>query len=82
MIALTFLLQDNPKHPNRSEILLELYCDDTSSGHEAEVAERIMVAALKAMRLKQSVCVVREGSRTTLKGHLRLTTLSHYRKKE
>ena len=72
MIGLTFLLQDNPKHPKRSEILLDSYCDHTSSGHEAEVAEQIMVAALKTMRLEQRVCVVREGSRNTIKGKLTL----------
>jgi hypothetical protein len=75
MIGLTFLLQDNQKHPNRCEILLESYCDYTSSGHESEIAEQIVVAALKAMRLEQNVCVVREGSRTTVKGQVRLTTL-------
>jgi hypothetical protein len=72
MIALTFLLQDNQRHPNSCEILLDSYCDSTSSGHEAEVAEQIAVAAIKAMRLKQNVCVVREGSRTTVKGNLSL----------
>jgi len=72
MIGLTFLFHDNEKHPNRSEILLESYCDDTSSGREAEVAEQIIVAALKAMRLEQGVCVVREGSRSTVKGKLGL----------
>jgi hypothetical protein len=76
MIGLTFLLYDDEKHPNRCEILVDSFCDYTSSGHEAEVAEQIMVAALKAVRLEQSVCVVREGSRTTVKGRLRLTTLS------
>jgi hypothetical protein len=53
-------------------MLLESYCDCTSSGHEAEVAEQILVAALKAMRLEQGVCVVREGSRSTVKGKLNL----------
>ena len=72
MVGLTFFLQDNQKHPNRCEILLESYCDYTSTGHEAEVAEQIVVAALKAMRLEQSVCVVRSGSHTTVKGELRL----------
>jgi hypothetical protein len=76
MIGLTFFLHDDEKHPNRCEILVDSYCDYTSSGHEAEVAEQIMVAAIEAMRLEQSVCVVREGSRTTVKGRLRLTTLS------
>jgi citrate lyase alpha subunit len=69
MIGLTFFLQDNQKHPNRCEILLESYCDYTSSGHEAE---QIVVAVLKAIRLEQSVRVVRRGSRTTVKGELRL----------
>jgi len=72
MIGLTFFLHDNPKHPNRCDILVESYSDYTSSGHEAEVAEQIMVAALKAVRLEQSVCVVREGDRTTVKGTLKL----------
>jgi hypothetical protein len=72
MIGLTFLVHDGEKHPKRSEILLESYCDCTSSGHEAEVAEQILVAALKAMRLEQGVCVVREGSRSTVKGKLNL----------
>jgi hypothetical protein len=75
MIGLTFLLHDDEKHPNRCEILVDSYCDYTSSGHEAEIAEQIAVAALKAMRPEQSVCVVREGSRTTVRGELRLTTL-------
>ena len=82
MIGLTFLLYDDQKHPNRCEILVDSYCDYTSSGHEAEVAEQIGVAALKAMRLEKRVCVVREGSRATVKGQLRLTTLPHYRKKQ
>jgi len=76
MIELTFLLHDNQKHPKRSEILLESYCDHTSTGREAEVAEQILVAALKAMRLEQNVCVVREGSRNTVQGQVKLTTLS------
>jgi len=75
MIGLTFLLLNNRKHPNRCEILLDSYCDYSSSGHEAEVAEQIMIAALKTLRLNQSVCVWSEGGRTTVKGHLRLTTL-------
>ena len=70
MIGLTFLLHDQDQHPDRCEILLDAYCDYTSSGTEAEVAEQIMVAALKAMRLEQRMCVVREGSRNTLKGKL------------
>jgi hypothetical protein len=49
---------------------VESYSDYTSSGYEAEIAEQIMVAAIKAMRLEQSVCVVREGSRNTVKGKL------------
>ena len=72
MMGLTFLLQDNQKHPNRCEIQLESYCDYTSSGPEAEIAEQLVVAALKTMRLKQNVCVVREGSRNTVKGKLAL----------
>ena len=72
MIGLTFLLQGNQKHPNRGEILLDSYCDHTSSGPEAEMAERLVVAALKAMRLEQDVCVVREGGRKTVKGKLTL----------
>jgi hypothetical protein len=75
MIGLTFLLQDSQKHPNSCEILLDSYCDYTSSGHEAELAEQIAVAALKAMRLEERVWVVREGGRSTVKGQLRLTTL-------
>ena len=82
MIGLTFLLHDDEKHPNRCEILVDSYCDYTSSGHEAEVAEQIVVAALKAMRLEQRVCVVREGSRTTVRGELRLTTLPWGRRKQ
>jgi hypothetical protein len=70
MIGLTFLLLDSEKHPNRCEILLESYCDCTSSGREAEVAEQIALAALKALRLEQSVWVVREGRRSTIKGKL------------
>jgi len=75
MIVLTFLIQDTQMHPDRCEIFLDSYCDYTSSGHEAEIAEQIAVAALKAMRLEQSVYVVREGSRSTVTGQLRLTTL-------
>ena len=52
--------------------MLESYCDYTSSGQEAEIAEQIVVAAIKAMRLEQSVYVVREGSRSTIKGTLSL----------
>jgi len=81
VIELTFLLHDDQKHPNRCEILLDSYCDYTSSGHEAEIAEQITVAALKALRLEQSVRVVREGSRATLKGRLRLYTLPAVRRK-
>jgi hypothetical protein len=51
---------------------VESYSDFTSSGHEAEVAEQIAVAALKAMRFEQNVWVVREGSRNTVKGKLAL----------
>jgi hypothetical protein len=72
MIGLTFFLLDSQKDPNRSEILLESYCDYTSSGHEAEVAEQIILAAIKAMRPEERVYVVREGSRTTVKGRLSL----------
>src|SRR5262245_58528280 len=72
MIGLTFLIYDHEKHPNRCDILVESYSDYTSSGQEAEVAEHIMVAAVKAMRLEQSVYVVRKGSRTTVKGSLSL----------
>ena len=75
VIQLTFLLHENKQHPNRCEILLDSYCDYTSSGYEAEIAEEIAVAAVKALRLEQSVCVVREGSRATVKGRLRLYTL-------
>jgi len=71
MIELTFLVYDQQPDPNGCEILLKSYCDYTSSGQEAEVAEQIAVAAIKAMRLEQNVCVVREGSRTTVKGKLR-----------
>ena len=71
MIGLTFLLQGNQKHPNRGEILLDSYCDGTSSGREARAAEQIVVAALKALRLEQTVYVVREGNRITVKGTLR-----------
>ena len=72
MIALTFFLHGNQTDPNKCEILVESYSDYTSSGNEAEIAEQIVVAAIKAMRLEQSVCVVREGSRTTIKGRLSL----------
>jgi archaeosine-15-forming tRNA-guanine transglycosylase len=72
MIGLTFFLHDNPNHPNRCDIVVESYSDYTSSGHEAEIAEQIVVAAIKAMRPEQSVCVVREGDRTTVKGTLKL----------
>jgi hypothetical protein len=72
MIGLTFLVHDKQQHPNGCEILLESYCDYTSSGREAEVAEQILVAAIKAMRLEENVCVVREGSRSTVKGKLKL----------
>src|SRR5262245_41537026 len=44
MIGLTFLLLDNKKDSNGCEILLESYCDHTSTGREAEVAEEIAVA--------------------------------------
>src|SRR5262249_39940583 len=81
MIGLTFLLQDTQTHPNRCEILLESYCDNTSSGHEAEIAEQIAVAALKTMRLEQRVCVVRKGSRTTVKGKLTLYNADAARRK-
>jgi len=80
MIALTFVLHDNQTHPNNCQILLEPYCDHTSSGHEAEIAEQIVVAVLKAMRLKQTICVVREGSRTTVQGKLTLYNNEEYRK--
>jgi len=72
MIGLIFLAYDKQQDPNGCEILLESYCDYTSSGQEAEVAEQIAVAAIRAMRLEQDVCVVREGDRTTVKGTLRL----------
>ena len=68
MIGLTFFLLDNQKHPDRCEILLDSYCDCTSSGREAKAAEQIVVAALKALRLEQTVYVVREGNRITVKG--------------
>ena len=70
MIGLTFLLNQNERHPDRCEIVVESYSDHTSSGHEAEIAEKLVVAVLKAMRLEQRVCVVREGSRNTVKGKL------------
>ncbi len=72
MIGLTFFLIDNQKHPDRCEILLDSYCDGTSSGREARAAEPIVVAALKALRLEQTVYVVREGNRITVKGTPRL----------
>jgi hypothetical protein len=72
MIGLTFFLQDNQKHPNKCEILVESHCDYSSSGREAEVAEQLVVGAVKTMRLEQVVCVVREGSRNTVKGKLTL----------
>ena len=76
MIALTFLLHEDQQHPNRCEILLDSYCDHTTRGHEAEIAEQITIAALRTLRLEQRVCVVREGSRTTVKGKLSLITTS------
>jgi hypothetical protein len=82
MIGLTFLLLDSEKHPNRCELSLESYCDCTSSGREAEVAEQIAVAALKALRLEQSVCVVREGHRTTIKGKLSLKSSRGFKRRE
>jgi hypothetical protein len=72
MIELTFSLHDDQTDSNRCNILVESHSDYTSSGHEAEIAEQIAVAALKAMRLEQSVYVVRKGNRTTLKGRLSL----------
>ena len=74
MIALTFFLLDNQKHPDRCEILLDSYCDCTSSGREAKAAEQIVVAALKALRLEQNVYIVREGSHSTVKGKLTFST--------
>ena len=82
VIGLTFLLLDSEKYPNRCEISLESYCDCTSSGREAEVAEQIAVAALKALRLEQSVCVVREGHRTTIKGKLSLKSSRGFKRRE
>jgi hypothetical protein len=82
MIELTFLLHDNQKHPNRCEIFVDSYCDHTSSGYEAEIAEQITVAAVKALRLEQSVCVVRKGSRATVKGSLRLYNADPVRKSD
>ena len=76
MIGLTFLFLDNKKDPTRCKILLESYCDHTSSGREAEAAEQIAVAAVKAMRLERGVCVVRKGSRTTVQGELTLHNAS------
>jgi hypothetical protein len=72
MIGLTFLVHEKQQDPKRCEILLESDCDYTSSGQEAEIAEQIAVEAIRAMRLEQDVCVVREGNRTTVKGTLRL----------
>ena len=72
MIGLTFLLHDNQKRSSECEILVESYSDDTSSGNEAEVAEQIAVAVLKALRLEQRVCVVREGNHSAAKGKLTL----------
>jgi hypothetical protein len=80
MIALTFFLLDSQNNPNTCELLLYSHCDYTSSGHEAEVAEQIAVASLKAMRLEQTVCVVRQGSRTTVQGKLSLYNNEDYRK--
>ena len=74
MIGLTFFLLDNQKHPDRCEILLDSYCDGTSSGREAKAAERIVVAALKALRLEQTVYLVREGSHSAGKGKLTFST--------
>lgn len=74
MIGLTFFLLDNQKHPDRCEILLDSYCDCTSSGREAKAAEQIVVAALKALRLEQTVYVVREGSHSAAKGKLTFST--------
>jgi hypothetical protein len=70
MIGLTFFLHQDERHPDRCEIVVESYSDYTSSGHEAEIAEKLVVAVLKAMRLEQSICVIREGSRKTVKGKL------------
>ena len=74
MIGPTFFLLDNQTHPNKCEILLESYCDCTSSGREAKAAEQIVVAALKALRLEQTVYVVREGSHNAAKGKLTFST--------
>jgi hypothetical protein len=74
MIGLIFLMHDDQQHSDRCEILVESCCDRTSSGPEAEIAEQIAVAALRAIRLEQRVYVVREGDRTTVKGQLRLAT--------
>ena len=79
MIALTFFLLDNQKHPDRCEILLDSYCDYTSSGREAKAAEQIVVAALKALRLEQTVYVVREGGHSAAKGKLTFSTASRGR---
>jgi hypothetical protein len=49
MIGLTFFLLDNQKDPNKCEILLESYCDCTSSGREAKAVEQVVVAALKGL---------------------------------
>ena len=72
MIELTFFLQDNQTDSSRCDILVESHSDYTSSGHEAEIAEQIAVAALKAIRLDQSVYVVRKGNRMTVSGRLSL----------
>jgi hypothetical protein len=69
MIGLTFFLLDNQKHANKCEILLESYCDCTSSGRETKAVEQIVIAALKALRLEQTVYVVREGSLARLKAN-------------
>ena len=82
MIGLTFLLQDNHTDPTGCDVLLDSYSGCTSSGREAEIAEQIAVAALRVMRLEQSVCVVRKGSRTTVKGQLTVTTLPGRRKRQ
>jgi hypothetical protein len=79
MIGLTSLLLDHKKDSNRCEISLESYCDHMSTGREAEVAEQIAVAA-KAIRLEKGVCVVRNGSRTTVQGQLTLYKNEEYRK--
>ena len=45
-----------------------------SSNREAEVAEQIAVAALKALRIEETVCVMREGSHSAAKGKLTFST--------